>query len=116
MLGYGNSHHNGWRKAVEKKESANRITADYDPQCGEMENSECILCGSCIDVCEYGAIIITDVELPDGKIARRGTVNPSLCTGCGACVSVCESGAINLIGWSTEQIESMIDALIEEVE
>ncbi|MHA1405749.1 MAG: CoB--CoM heterodisulfide reductase iron-sulfur subunit A family protein [Candidatus Heimdallarchaeaceae archaeon] len=89
---------------------------ELPPFIAEIDPTKCEAIGECIKACEYGAIIITDVELPDGKVARKGKVDPSLCVGCGACIPVCPKEAINLIGWTTEQIEAMVDALIKEVE
>ncbi len=57
----------------------------------------------------HGAIEMR--EYPDG--ASRAVVNPALCSGCGACVAVCPTRAIDLAGWTLEQYDAMVDALLE---
>ncbi len=50
-----------------------------------VNRQKCTGCGSCIDVCPVGAIVLEDVAV----------VGPS-CTGCGLCASECPNGAISL--------------------
>ncbi|MGD8230165.1 MAG: FAD-dependent oxidoreductase, partial [Desulfobacteraceae bacterium] len=57
----------------------------------EVNESECVSCGACISVCNYGAIEFHDT--PQGRKAR---VNPILCKGDGLCNSRCPTGAIFL--------------------
>jgi Na+-translocating ferredoxin:NAD+ oxidoreductase RNF subunit RnfB len=49
----------------------------------------CLGMGSCIKVCKFNAITMTDLGLP--------FINPDICTGCGQCISVCPKGTIELI-------------------
>jgi len=46
---------------------------------------DCLLCGSCPDVCPAGAISEED---------GRYVIDPSLCTDCGACAEQCPVDAI----------------------
>ena len=48
-------------------------------------------------------------KLKDGKTIAE--INNTVCKGCGMCAPVCEPDAINLIGCSSKEIMSMIDAL-----
>lgn len=48
-------------------------------------SDDCLLCGSCPDVCPAGAISEED---------RRYVIDPSLCTDCGACAEQCPVDAI----------------------
>ena len=44
----------------------------------------------------------------------RAEINGALCNGCGACVAACPKKAIELKGWTLEQFESMVDALVSD--
>jgi heterodisulfide reductase subunit A len=73
----------------------------------EVNGSECVSCGACISVCNYGAIEFADT--PQGKKAR---VNPILCKGDGLCNSRCPTGAIFLKHFTDEEILCQIDAAV----
>jgi heterodisulfide reductase subunit A len=42
-------------------------------------------------------------------------INNSICKGCGMCLPVCPVNAINLTAYSDRELESMIDALAEQM-
>ncbi len=67
----------------------------------------CAGCGMCVSVCPYGAPYIME----EGRFVGKASINPVLCKGCGLCVASCRSGAINLNGFTTNQIMSMINEL-----
>ena len=67
----------------------------------------CASCGVCISICPYGAPYIME----EGPFAGKASINPVLCKGCGLCAASCRSGAINLNGFRTDQIMSMINEL-----
>jgi len=71
----------------------------------EVDENDCVSCGACISVCNYGAIEFYDS--PRGKKAR---VNPVLCKGDGLCNSRCPTGAIFLKHFTDEEIFCQIDA------
>jgi heterodisulfide reductase subunit A len=81
---------------------------ELEPIQAEIDQESCEWCEKCFDACPYDAI---------RKIKSNGRyvaeVMVSNCKGCGMCVPVCESNAINLLGFSDEVMESMIDALVE---
>jgi heterodisulfide reductase subunit A len=77
----------------------------------EVKENDCVSCGACISVCNYGAIEFVDT--PRGKKAR---VNPVLCKGDGLCNSKCPTGAITLKHFTDEEILSQIDAALPALE
>lgn len=71
-----------------------------------LENSDCILCGLCIRVCEekMGVSAITFVSRGLGEdVSTPFNISSETCIGCGACASVCPTGVIKL-----EAIEDML--------
>lgn len=50
----------------------------------QVNESLCVGCRLCVDVCPVKAITISDIA----------KIDIDLCTGCGACVNVCRKGAI----------------------
>jgi heterodisulfide reductase subunit A len=77
----------------------------------EVNESDCVSCGACISVCNYGAIEFVDT--PKGKKAR---VNPILCKGDGLCNSRCPAGAIRLKHFTDEEVFCQIDAALSALE
>lgn len=57
----------------------------------EIDNSLCIHCGKCGEVCKFGAI-------------TEENVNKFTCEGCGACIIVCPNNAISLVEEKTADI------------
>jgi heterodisulfide reductase subunit A len=70
----------------------------------DVRESDCVSCGACISVCNYGAIEFVDT--PKGKKAR---VNPVLCKGDGLCNSRCPTGAISLKHFTDDEVYRQID-------
>jgi heterodisulfide reductase subunit A len=70
----------------------------------DVKESDCVSCGACISVCNYGAIEFVDT--PKGKKAR---VNPVLCKGDGLCNSRCPTGAISLKHFTDDEVYRQID-------
>jgi heterodisulfide reductase subunit A len=78
-----------------------------EPTVASVDETLCQWCGKCDEACPYNAF--DKVETNGKQVAR---VNAAVCKGCGMCLPVCPSNAINLIGFSDNDVESMIDALI----
>jgi heterodisulfide reductase subunit A len=76
----------------------------------EVNEQMCIGCGACISACAYGAI-----EFRETRQGNKAVVNPVLCKGDGLCNAACPTGAIYLKHFTDEDIESQIDAAIENV-
>jgi len=67
----------------------------------------CSSCGVCIEICPFSAPLFVE----EGPFTGKARINPVLCKGCGLCVASCRSGAINLKGFGTDQIMSMINEI-----
>lgn len=50
-----------------------------------VNESECVACGTCANVCPEGAVTVKDIAIVDA----------SKCVDCGACVDECPSSAIS---------------------
>ena len=82
---------------------------ELDPFVAHVDATLCKGTGTCVEECAYpGAIELQDY--PDGS--RRAVVNPALCSGCGVCVGACPERAIDLAGWTLDQYEAMVDAIV----
>jgi heterodisulfide reductase subunit A len=85
-----------------------------DPFIATVRLDRCNGCGDCLAECSYeGAIAMVARESKSGgqsdKVAH---INPALCKGCGACVAVCSPRALDVAGWSLDQYEAMVDAIV----
>jgi heterodisulfide reductase subunit A len=77
----------------------------------ECDETLCIGCGRCKEVCEYHALTISK----DGRASPVCVLNEVLCTGCGACAVACPTGAISIRHFTKDEILSMVDAFVEVV-
>jgi heterodisulfide reductase subunit A len=75
----------------------------------EVEESRCIGCGACIEVCNYEAI-----HAKKTKAGDKAVVNPALCKGDGLCCSKCPTDAIVLRHFTNREIFNQIDAALSE--
>jgi ferredoxin len=64
----------------------------------------CIMCGKCLEVCKYDAII-GEERKPYLSGYFPFEIRQKRCTKCGECVKVCPTGAIEII---TTEIEEMV--------
>lgn len=67
-----------------RAEVRKKVMSEY--QCVWIDGERCSGCGSCVDECPVGAIVLAD------GIAR---VDPEMCTTCGACLEICPEDAIH---------------------
>ena len=80
---------------------------ETEPIVAEVNAELCTWCGKCTEACPFDAIEQKEIN---GK--QVAVVNNSVCKGCGMCAPVCPPDAINLVNYSSEEIMSMIDALV----
>lgn len=74
----------------------------------QVNEALCRGCGRCVDVCEFGAPSLVEVQLGT-SVAR---VNPVMCKGCGACASVCPTGAMTAMHFTDQQVTAMLRAAL----
>jgi heterodisulfide reductase subunit A len=81
---------------------------ELDPYVVKVDLSRCNGSGKCVEECPLeGALHM--VEEGD---KRHVVVNPAVCNGCGCCVAVCPTRALDVNGWTLDQYESMVDAIV----
>jgi len=71
-----------------------------------VDVEECAGCGTCVEVCPYGAPALD-------PYLNVSVVNAVLCKGCGVCASACPSKAIHLQRFTPGQILAQVEALVE---
>jgi heterodisulfide reductase subunit A len=84
-----------------------RETILMEPITSTISGALCRACGSCVDVCEYGAI-----SIGEQNGIRQAEVNEALCEGCGTCATFCPTGAIDIRHFRDHQIEEMLKAFL----
>ncbi|MBU2644054.1 CoB--CoM heterodisulfide reductase iron-sulfur subunit A family protein [bacterium] len=85
---------------------------ELDPFIAQVDPQRCVGHGECLTACLVeGAITMETVDI-DGVVSQQARVSQAVCTGCGACVAVCPENAININGWTLEQYEEMVDAIV----
>ncbi len=91
-------------------------TLESNPQISHVDISKCSGCGTCVNICPYGALSLVEVNLRENsvKVTRKVCeVNSALCQGCGACTVACKPGALDLLGFTDESIMREVDALCQ---
>jgi heterodisulfide reductase subunit A len=82
-----------------------------EPFVAHVDPDRCEGSGECAKACPYeGAILFQEVSA-NGQSAERAVVSPANCKGCGTCVGACPNRAIDLLGWTLDQYDAMVDAL-----
>jgi len=69
-----------------------------EPTIAFIDTRTCVLCGTCREICPFGAIEEEEVTMRNGSKIRQMRVLESVCHGCGVCVSSCRSQCIRLQG------------------
>ncbi|MFA5810058.1 MAG: CoB--CoM heterodisulfide reductase iron-sulfur subunit A family protein, partial [Thermoleophilia bacterium] len=73
---------------------------ETSPMVAEVNQTSCVGCFKCREVCPYGAI--EEQELRDGRVVAH--VIDSLCQGCGLCNVACPPAVIPLKGYTDNQL------------
>jgi heterodisulfide reductase subunit A len=84
---------------------------ELEPTMAKIDRTICEWCGLCAKACPFDAIGQAE---HDGKTVAA--VDESACKGCGMCLPVCPVNAIQLIGFTDQSIEAMIDAMSGSIE
>jgi len=79
---------------------------ETEPIVALIDSGLCTWCNACSEACPFDAISMSAEGLKSIAV-----INNSVCKGCGMCAPVCPTDAIDLITYSNNEIESMIDAL-----
>ena len=83
-----------------------QLKAKIEPAISQINEEICIGCGTCAEVCPYGALELDEVM-------QVMTVNEAVCKGCGGCNSVCPSGAATMKHYRDRQVYAQLEALTE---
>jgi heterodisulfide reductase subunit A len=83
-----------------------RNTSEVEAAVAKVDENLCWGCGTCTEICEFGAPNLTSVE-EENAVSQ---INEALCKGCGTCAVLCPSGAITPLHFTRNQILSMIQA------
>ncbi|MBN2320929.1 MAG: CoB--CoM heterodisulfide reductase iron-sulfur subunit A family protein [Acidobacteria bacterium] len=83
---------------------------ELDPYVVKVDLARCEGTGLCVEECPLdGALHMVG----EGN-ERHVEVNPAICNGCGCCVAVCPTRALQVSGWTLDQYEAMVDAIVAD--
>jgi heterodisulfide reductase subunit A len=85
---------------------------NLEPFVARVDPERCNGSGQCVEVCSYEDVISLQTISDNGSTKKKAVITPANCAGCGACVSACPNHAIDLQGWTLDQYDAMIDALL----
>lgn len=72
----------------------------------------CDGCAVCLDVCPYNAIRL-ETSNGNGREITRVATDTAVCKGCGLCEASCPKGGIYVHGFTLDQLEAQVNAVIE---
>jgi len=84
-----------------------RPSVKVSPLVSQVDTDKCIGCGLCSEVCNFGAIVMEEVE---GKGYRAENIAAS-CKGCGLCAASCPQKAIDMLHFKDNQILAAVAAV-----
>mgnify|MGYP001116336164 CR=1 FL=1 len=76
-----------------------------------VDETRCRGCGRCEEVCQYGAITVTEDKQRGVLLAK---VDEIRCEGCGTCAVTCCNKAITVYNFLRSQVEAQIRAIVQE--
>jgi heterodisulfide reductase subunit A len=74
--------------------------------------AKCDGCGLCVDVCPYLALKLEEYQ-DNGRPHRRIVSDKALCKGCGLCEATCPKEGITVHGFTMDQLQAQVDAVVE---
>jgi len=86
-------------------------TIELEPIIARVDDETCTWCGKCQEVCEFDAIFQLETN---GKVIAG--INEAVCKGCGICAPICPVDAINIVQYTNDEIEGMIDGFMHPVD
>jgi ferredoxin len=86
-------------------------TIELEPIIARVDDEACTWCGKCQEVCEFDAIFQLETN---GKVVAG--INEAVCKGCGICAPICPVDAINVVQYTNNEIEGMIDGFMQPVD
>ncbi|HOX38989.1 MAG TPA: CoB--CoM heterodisulfide reductase iron-sulfur subunit A family protein [Candidatus Brocadiia bacterium] len=91
-----------------------RSELEREPTVAKVDETTCVACWCCYEVCPYNAIEKKEIRDRKGNLIKMvANVNRGLCQGCGLCAATCRSGSIDLAGFNDEQLMAEIEALAQ---
>jgi heterodisulfide reductase subunit A len=88
---------------------------ELEPFVARVNRDLCDGSGQCVEVCAYEDAISLETISVNGREVKKAVVTPANCVGCGVCVSACPNRAIDVQGWTLNQYEAMIDAIVADL-
>jgi heterodisulfide reductase subunit A len=85
---------------------------ELDPFVAAVNPERCDGTGTCVEVCEYEDAIAVETFMVEGREVHQAVITPANCSGCGNCVSACPNRAIDVQGWTLDQYDAMVDAIV----
>ena len=70
-------------------DTSERTEVELLPVRAHIRPEHCRSCGTCVDVCPFGAVDFADQQDPNSTVR----IEPALCRGCNLCTAVCPSRA-----------------------
>jgi heterodisulfide reductase subunit A len=86
-------------------------TIELEPIIARVDDEACSWCGKCQEVCEFDAIFQLETN---GRVIAG--INEAVCKGCGICAPICPVDAINIVQFTNDEIEGMIDGFMQPVD
>ena len=80
---------------------------ELEPTMAIINEEACTWCGKCLEICPFDAL--EQAEHENKTIAK---VNEAKCKGCGMCMPFCPEDAIELAGYTDNETQQMIEALV----
>ena len=92
-----------------------RGMVELQPFVAHVNPARCTGSGECVAVCHYEDAISLQTVSVNGHTVQQAVITPANCAGCGVCVSACPDQAIDLQGWTLDQYDAMIEAIVEPI-